>query len=374
MKRPVPKPRQLEALADLMLGPDDDVSPLPPPRPGGLAAALESVFADALSRTPCVVSFSGGRDSSAVLALAAEVARREGLDPPVPVIMRFASVPASEETAWQEMVIDHLALDTVEVLSLSDELDALGPAATEFLHAHGLCWPANAYMHRPVVELARGGTLLTGIGGDELFSTTAPRRSLRQLAVASLPRRAREELRLARRPPQGYQWLTPRGARLVRRAFVRDELRCPYRWDRALHHWYASRAFAALDGTIGLVAEERHVDVVNPFLDRQVLAELAKLGGARGFRTRTEAMRRVCGALLPDAVLSRRSKATFGGVAWGPRTRAFVADWDGSGVDPAFVDVARLRVALNAEEPDSCTMPLLQQAWLHATARSEVTS
>lgn len=357
-----------------MLGPDDGVSPLPPPRPEGLDGALETVLAEALSHPPCVVSFSGGRDSSAVLALAANVARRRGLDPPVPVTMRFAGVPASEETAWQQMVLEHIAVRDAEVLSLDEELDAFGPLATGFLRANGLRWPANAYMHLPVVELARGGTLLTGIGGDELFSTTAPRRSLRQLAIASLPRRAREELQLARRAPAGYQWLTPHGSSAVRRALVREELRCPYRWDGALHHWYASRAFAALDGTIGLVARGREVEVVNPFLDRQVLAELAVVGGARGFRSRTEAMRLLCGALLPEAALSRPSKATFGGAAWGPRARAFVADWDGTGVDPASVDVVRLRAELGASEPDSRTMLLVQQAWLHAECLSEARS
>lgn len=38
------------------------------------AAALEAVLADALQRIPCLVSFSGGRDSSALLAVAQRVA------------------------------------------------------------------------------------------------------------------------------------------------------------------------------------------------------------------------------------------------------------------------------------------------------------
>jgi len=374
MKRAVPRPREIEVLANLMLGPDEGVSPLPPPRPEGLGGALEAVLTKALSHPPCVVSFSGGRDSSAVLALAADVARRHGLEPPVPAIMRFANVPASQETAWQEMVLEHIGVRDAEVLGLGEELDALGPAATGFLREHGIRWPGNAYMHLPVLELAHGGSLLTGIGGDELFSTSAPRRSLRRLAVSALPRRIRQQVWLARRPGHGYEWLTPRGSALVRRALVRDELSYPYRWDDALHHWYASRAFAALDGTIGLVARECEVALINPFLDRQVLAELASVGGARGFRTRTDAMRRVCGSLLPEAALSRPSKATFGGAAWGPRTRAFVAGWDGSGVDPASVDVARLRVELGAKEPDSRTMLLVQQAWLYAPMLSQSSS
>jgi asparagine synthase (glutamine-hydrolysing) len=69
----------LALASGVVWGRDPAASPLPPAPPGvTVRAALEAVMVRALHRPPCVVSFSGGRDSSAVLALATHVARREG--------------------------------------------------------------------------------------------------------------------------------------------------------------------------------------------------------------------------------------------------------------------------------------------------------
>ena len=57
-------------------------------------AALEEAILPALRRPPCLVSFSGGRDSSCVLAAATRAARREGLQPPVPVTLRVSNAPS----------------------------------------------------------------------------------------------------------------------------------------------------------------------------------------------------------------------------------------------------------------------------------------
>ncbi len=279
--------------------------------------------------------------------------------------MRWAGAADTDETSWQEMVLRHIGLDGVQVLELTDELDALGTMASDFLRVHGLRWPGNAYMHRPVIDVARGGTLMTGIGGDELFSNNSPRRSIGQLARAGLPRRMREEVRLARGYSDDWRWLTPDGSMRVRRSLVRDELSWPYRWDRSLHYWYASRAFAAIDGALALVAAGRDVAVINPFVDRQVLAELGRLGGRRGFPSRTEAMRRVCGDLLPDALISRTTKASFSGAIWGPRTREFMESWSGGGLNPHYVDEARLCAEIDSDRPDFRTILLVHQAWLH---------
>src|SRR5690606_42164979 len=55
-------------------------------------AALEAVIGRALRRPPCYVSFSGGRDSSAVLSVATGVARRGGLADPVPLTGAYTGV------------------------------------------------------------------------------------------------------------------------------------------------------------------------------------------------------------------------------------------------------------------------------------------
>jgi asparagine synthase (glutamine-hydrolysing) len=364
--RPVPRPTELELLANLLLGPDTGVTPLPSGPAGGVPAALEHALLAPLQREPCVVSFSGGRDSSAVLAVAAEVARRHGLPLPVPVTMRFPDQPATQESEWQELVLEHLGL-RAETITLTDELDALGPAATDGLRRVGVRWPANTYVHAPVLELARGGSLLTGVGGDELLGTQGAlwvrtlwgraRPRPRALAAELLPRRG------AGTP---YSWLTPRGEAAVNEVLARDDASWPPRWDRALDHWHRSRAFAAVAGAIALYAEPYDVAVVQPLLDPSVLAALRRAGGAAGWASRADAMRRLFGHLLPPELITRETKAAFSAALFGPATRAFAEDWDGTGVDPERVDVGALREVWRTERDDFRSVLLLQHAWLAA--------
>src|SRR5215471_5458274 len=105
-------------------------------------AFAESMVA-ALSRPPCVVSFSGGRDSSLVLALAVDVARREGLSLPVPVTVRTAGDADAEELSWQESVVRHLGLDDWDRVAIGEELECIGTEAGQILLRHGVLWPAN---------------------------------------------------------------------------------------------------------------------------------------------------------------------------------------------------------------------------------------
>jgi hypothetical protein len=363
VSRAAPVPTTVEVLANTLLGMDSGAPGLPAPT-HGVTAAFDEVLIRALSRPPCVVSFSGGRDSSAVLALATDTARRHGLDLPVPVTMRFPGVAAADERHWQQLVLDHLGLDNHHVVEPGADLDILGPASTAVLRRHGLRWPGNAYMHKPVIDVARGGTLLTGIGGDELFDTRAPRRRLRAAALGALPARARAAWWLRRREPPAYPWLTPAAHSLVWRALIRDEAAWPYRWDRALHHWHRTRTFSATRTAVALVAEGSDVEVINPFIDPHVLAELAPLGGRRGFASRTAAMRQLFSTHLPEPVLERTTKAVFNTPAWGATVREFVASLDESDVDPQLVDVARLRETIAVPEPDFRTVLVVQAAWL----------
>ena len=98
--------------------------PVPLPR-----EALASLLRPALANPPCVIAFSGGRDSSALLAVAVDLARREGWPLPIPVTLCFSGA-ATEETGWQEMVLRHLRLDDWVRMQIGEELDLLGPLAT----------------------------------------------------------------------------------------------------------------------------------------------------------------------------------------------------------------------------------------------------
>jgi asparagine synthase (glutamine-hydrolysing) len=161
----------LEIASGLVLAPRGPLPELPPVPPGTTSrAALERAVLPALRRGPCLVSFSGGRDSSAVLAVAVAVARREGLPLPVPVTHRFPSASETDEAAWQEQVIAQLGLEDWMRIELASELDAIGSVATAVIERHGLLWPCNTYFHEPIFEAAAGGSVLTGIGGDEALS------------------------------------------------------------------------------------------------------------------------------------------------------------------------------------------------------------
>ena len=131
--------------------------------------AFERVAARALQRPPCLVSFSGGHDSSLVLAAATRVAHREHLPMPVPVTWRVTGAPGAEESACQEAVVAALGITDWIRLAADDDLDFVGPVATGVLRRHGLLHPANAYFHAPLLSQAAGGTLLTGVGGDQVL-------------------------------------------------------------------------------------------------------------------------------------------------------------------------------------------------------------
>ena len=149
------------------------------------------------------VCFSGGRDSSAVLALATHVARRRGATLPVPVTLRFAEHPESDESQWQEMVVRHLDLPEWIVIDRPDA-DLLDPGITERLDAWGLFYPSQIGSYLPIVEAAAGGVLLTGEGGDESFGGWQfPRRCTRGAGVRGARPRRRPSRPCGEAPPWG---------------------------------------------------------------------------------------------------------------------------------------------------------------------------
>jgi asparagine synthase (glutamine-hydrolysing) len=103
---------------------------------------------------------------------------------------------------------------------------------------------------------------------------------------------------------------------------------------------------------------------LHPFLQAHFVDAVARDGGRHGYATRTEAMRRIFGELLPDEVLARTTKASFNSAFHGQATRAFAQTWDGAGVDPEMVDVDVLRSLWMAGRVHASTTPLLQAAWL----------
>ncbi len=372
--------RRLERATGFALGADEP--PYGPPDADGSAdprVHLTAAIARALARQPCCVSFSGGRDSSAVLALATHLARREGLPDPTPVTLRFTGIASTDESYWQQLVIDHLRLREWEVIAVGEELDLLGEVARGTLTRHGLLWPPNAYLHVPILERAAGGTLLTGLDGDGLLGDwrwsraqsvlrgrvrPVPRDALR-IALAFGPERLRRPL--MRSPlPDAVAWLPPpiRGELVA--SLRADAAAEPRRWDQRVGH-YARRRYLRLDvHTFDLLGASRDVAVAHPFLDPGFLGAVARQGGPAGYGDRTTTMRALFADLLPEALISRRKKAEFGAAIWRREARAFADDWDGRGLDPELVDPGPLREAWRATSPVFGSSTLLQMAWLAA--------
>ena len=327
----------------------------------------------ALQRPPCLVSFSGGRDSSAVLGVAAHVARREGLQAPVPATLRFPSAEETAESDWQEQVVEYLGLTEWIRLDVSTELDCVGPVASATLARHGLLWPCNAHFHVPVLEQARDGALLTGIGGDEMFGPSRWWRARRVLArrrppsprealavgLALAPPLLRRPL-LRRRVEAPFPWLLPGAVAELERGLAADEADEPFAWKAGIT-WRAGRRYLHV-GTESLaaLAQAENVALSHPLLDPAFVAALAALPRAGRFRNRQEAMNSLFHDVLPAGVRARRTKAAFDGAFWHEHSRELVARWNGEGIDESLVDVDRLRTEWQSDAPDPRTFTLLQ--------------
>lgn len=370
------RPGPLEVACGLALGQAGRSGAISPRSAVSPREAIEASVLGALRRPPCLVSFSGGRDSSAVLAAAAAVARREGLPLPVPVTYRIAHAAGSDETEWQEQVVAHLGLAEWERVEVVDDLDVIGPSALRALRRHGLLWPFNAFFHLAIFERAEGGSVLTGAGGDEILGHRSPglgwigragpgRARLRALGLALAPDAVRVRV-LGRRPSLRFPWLHPVAEGAVIRSRLRAQAAEPARWDAAIAHYWRSRYRVLLAANLGVLAAGAGTHLVQPFLDPAVASALSRRFGGRGPVGRTEAMRELFGDLLPEALVARRSKASFDAAFVAGPARQFAQEWDGAGVDPSLVDQARLAATWRDERPDPRSLLLLQQARLAA--------
>lgn len=344
---------------------------------------LEDAIRPALQRPPCFVSFSGGRDSSTVLAVATELARREGLLPPIAVTNRFPDARDAHESAWQERVVRHLGVEDWIKIEFTDELDVVGPVATAVLERHGLIWPFNAHFHAPILCKASGGSLLTGVGGDEAFSGSSwPRtvavlsrgaslepRDILRLGFAISPQLVRSRVVRGRVPGDLFPWLTEDARRRVVAAWAAEAASEPVRWTSRYGWWRRLRYIAIGMASVDLLAGDENVLSVHPFTDSRFSAALAALPPSRRFVDRTQAMRLLVGDLLPDDVLARDSKASFDQAFWNRHSRSLVGAWNGDGIDESLVDVDALRELWRSGEPNARSFTLLQSIWLHQRRR-----
>jgi Asparagine synthase len=231
-----------------------------------------------------------------------------------------------------------------------------------------------------MLESARGGTLITGNGGDELFGewrgraaadllarrASPSRRGFLALARAAAPpvlRRAwsRRRMRAWLKMP----WLSEEGVSRQAAALVREHAAEPSLW-RGRIAWRARRRWRALtNASLQHIADDYSVQMAHPLLDPGFVRALAVHGGRLGYGSRTDTTRALFGSVLPPALVQRDTKAWFDDVFWGPASRAFARDWDGRLEDPelaALVAPDAVRSGWLAAIPDARMMLLLQAA------------
>jgi asparagine synthase (glutamine-hydrolysing) len=310
--------------------------------------------------------------------VANRLAAREGLELPIPFTRRYPGLPEANEDEWQEVVIRHVGVNEWVRHDKVDEVDLLGPIATASLRRRGLLWPPLAHTRQTELELARGGSLLSGEGGDEVLgprrltplrqllgrSLPVSRPNLRQVGLELAPRSIRRERYRRRFTRAGFNWLRED----VREAFVRtlatEAAADPLSWGQAARRHPHIRGIRIAMETLDLLATEATVVRANPLLSPGFLAALSSMGGRLGFTDRTTALRILFSGLLPEAVLTRTTKCRFNRAVFGQHSRSFVERWTGDGVDPELVDADVLRQMWSAEEPHALTFPLLQSCWL----------
>ena len=348
----------LETATSVLFGRAPETPPLEPH--GGLSPlqALERALLEALQHRPCLIAFSGGRDSSALLAVAMRVAREHGLEPPVPVTLRFPDAGLTMEDSWQELVVERLGCTDWLRLEHHDDLDLIGPAALRVMAWDGLPYPYNLHLLLPMLEAAGGGALVTGVGGDQALLAAGreldvlarrvrpvPRDGLR-IAAGIAPSVLRRPV-LRRRVRLTLPWLSDAGNEELNEAALWQEARRPLRWDARLREMWRSRVFRLMLDRIDALGRLVDAEAGHPFLAARFVSALATTGGRTGFADRTAAMRALFANELPDRVNTRGTKASFDQVLFNRHSRRYVAE----------LDEARLAELLRANGADGIVDP-----------------
>lgn len=390
----------LELAVGVPFGEDGPPEPLPKTGPTDPVAALEQAMLPALRRGPCLVAFSGGQDSARVLACAVRAARSENLPLPIPISMH---APGQLDIRDREMpngrreqLVRFLGISDWEHVELDEDLDYLGAAATGILRGHGAVYPANVHVITPMLERARGRTLIIGHAGRELLTfwhgrpvcdMLARRRRpdravLVQAALALGPRRLRAtRLRPTIEAPP--PWLRPQARAEFVEARADEVAGEPLFWTDAVARGLVKRCLRATWQSFAKLTDDYDVAIETPYGSREFLGALARAGGRLGWGGAEEFRQHFDSRILPAFEPSQRpqpegqqrSDAGAGPPAdpgpdpmWGPAARAFAESWNGEGLDPELVDGERLREAWLQNNHQGAL--LLHSAWLATAARS----
>jgi hypothetical protein len=320
------RPSALEVASGLIFGfaPPESVPATEPA--GSPLAALEDAIRPALLRGPCLVSFCGSRESAAVLTVAVALARREGLEPPVPATFRFSTAESRAAAERQERIVVALGLTDWLRFEFDQQLDLVGPVAMRSLRRYGLIAPFDAYRYLPLIEEALGGSLITGRTG-----TVPPLRLLRWLRKDARLEVAAQIVALATSAPAGCDRVA---------------------WLRGL------RAVSVELESLALVAERFRVQLVHPLLDHGFGLALQASGAS---------LSELLDNLLPTGFVEGPAEPS---ACWSEASRALAVSWDDDEVDPRVVDVEALRREWSKPQPDEQSFLLLQSVAVAREGRS----
>jgi asparagine synthetase B (glutamine-hydrolysing) len=346
------------------------------------AQALEATILPCLLRPPCLVMFSGGRDSSLLLAAACDVARRHHLDSPIAITMRFPAFPDANEDSWQELMIHHVGNPEWVKLTFEDEVDAVGPISRELLLRYGPLWAPSMQMVAAIAVHARGGAVLTGDSGDEIFGrhrAMAPRKVVgrRGRAPSELwaeaardcaPRSVRRSIkrRAITEDMSAQHWLKPAALEALVDRILADDLTLPLRWDRSIGLLGQRRTWLMHEWNRELLSVEWDTRFGSPFADATFTRALQSAGGRWGYGSRSGLMRANFSGLLPEEIIVRTDKASFNEAVFARHTREFVDTWNGEGLNDDLVDADKLAAHWREEASEIwfSSVMLLKQAWL----------
>ncbi|MSW52653.1 MAG: hypothetical protein F2817_17415 [Actinobacteria bacterium] len=342
---------------------------------------LDTILLNALTKSPCVITFSGGRDSSLLLARAAMVAKKHGLPGPVALTHRYPAEDVdAQETVWQHRVVDHLRLLDLPVEwiinDVTTEFDILGKPLTDLLTMNGRpFFPPASGASLFDYQFAAGGSLVTGEFGDELFANSRSYRFRR--SISELKYSGRTSMRRVVRPlfPSmrsigaeeiamltGITWLTEDALHGLF-ASVKQAADDDFGWKSEVRRKLKTRAVQVSLETRDRIAGLFDCIPVDPFLDFQFIDSWFGHIDYFGI-SRSQSMRLLSDGMLPDSVIDRESKAFFNRSRFGEDTKSFAAKWDGAGIESPDVDVSRLRDAWMQNLVTLQSAMLLQQAWL----------
>jgi asparagine synthase (glutamine-hydrolysing) len=371
----------LEIAGGIPLGMNPEAEPLPDVGDLTPLAAFEDVVRAALQRPPCVLTFSGGRDSAAILAVATRIAREENLEPPIVITVLFERGLGTGEAEWQERIIAHTGVERWIKLTVAEEIDFVGPIARPLLKRYGVLHPPHFPFFWLPLQHARNGSMLTGFGGDYVLGGWIPSHAaeviagharpspsdLPLFAFAVAPRFLRRQaLRLRLTRPV---WLRRQAFREFIALRTEEFASRPLGRDRFLEWEVRRRISACTETTLARMGADVGAKVFHPLHDRRFIAALARDLGERGRGDRTSVMRRLFASELPDDVLARSGKANFAVAYFRKHTRAFARRWDGIGLDPDLVDAEALRKTWLDWIPDPRSAFALQAAWLSSAER-----